>query len=204
MATIYDGVPVFVAVAGATALAADQNTTQNKLVLGLSEREVALPLSSWKNDSTLGWNYIGYSGAGPAGDPWAASNYWYNTTAPSDDTVEIPLCFAPEDMRITELNVWIKGATPIAPADTNEGEVALYSRLLDTTPANAVRVNEFGGATPWLVAPVTRYFATGLTIDITARTEYAIVITSPQDNGHGVRNNWCYGGSMKVMYHKGT
>jgi hypothetical protein len=204
MATIYDGVRVFTAAAGNTALAADQNTFQDKMILGLSEREIALPLCSAQEDTTLGWNYIGYSGAAPAGDPWASSNYWYNSTAPSDDTVEFPICFEPEDMRITELHAWVLGLAVPAPADTNKGEIALYSRLLDTTPSNAVRVNEFGGATPWEVGAVTKYSATGLSIDITARTEYSIVFTSPQDGGHGARNNWIYGCSIKVMFHKGT
>ncbi len=202
MALIYDGVPVFVAVPGATALAADQNTYQAKMILGLSEREVVLPLQTAETHNTTNWVYIGLDSFGAP--PFGATPFWSMPNNPAaNDVLEIPLCFAPEDMRITQIDVWVDALYNVGDAD--QGEIALYERPLSIAPGVTAVVQDVGGAAPWGVSgagTIENKTIGGLTLDITATSEYTLVFTS--QSVAAARNCKLYGASVHVMYHKGT
>lgn len=198
MATIYDGSRVYSAADGSLIKAADNNSFQDQMILGMKARVVPLPIQSGAGDR--GWTWIGISTANPGPPNWATSPYWRNNAIPTDDTLEIPLCFAPEDMRITRLDVWVSGTHNAG--DASFGEIALYKRLLDDVPANTVLVDEFGGATPWNTAGIDNYNTGAVTYDIAAGTEYTIVFSAQQ--AAAARDDRVYGASMTVMYHKGT
>ena len=202
MATIYDGARVFSAADAAQIFAADHNNFQDKMILGMAERPVVLPIQSAETHNATQWVYIGLDSFGAP--PFAATPYWSMPNNPAaHDVLEIPLCFAPGDMRITQVDVWVDSIYNAG--DASQGEIALYARPLSIAPGTTAVAQDVGGASPWGAsgAGTIENKTTGaIAIDVTASSEYTLVFTT--QNAAAARNCKVYGAAISVMYHKGT
>jgi hypothetical protein len=195
MATIYDGSRVFIANIGQTALAVDQNTFQDKMILGMEARMTAIPLSHGKSTEGVAtnWLYQGYQGSDPA--------YWEDPICGAAHIVEFPLLVR-EGERITELKLIVDGNNGGA-AGAN-GNVSLYRRQLTTTPPASALVqlidaDPWGQGGPGIGAVIG---ASGLTIDVASEYEYFIRCLSSTHGGAAFAE--IYGVMYISQFHKGT
>ena len=189
MATLYDGVPVFVPVAGATALASDQVALQAKLILGLEARYRPISLASAQQSDTGGWT-IGWNAAATPPMTWVSSGA---------GSVEI---LFPVDLReeevVTECHVTF---TCAAGAPTG-GSIVLYS-VPNTGIAAAVAESDFGCAGNfWDVdGTITTLNATGLSIEAKPDSYYFVGVIGPTAAAQVAT---LYGLRLRTEFHKGT
>jgi len=196
MANLFDGVRVVTAAAGNTALAADYNTIQDLLILGLASRSHALETAACKEreDAASAWTYRGLPGMDPP--------YWQHTTT-SPDVIILPLNGLRSAERITELVVLINGTHTTPPAGDN-GEIALYRRsVFSITPDAQILVQDLGGADPWdRAGTITRVTVSGLSIDIAINYAYYIYFRSHNEGAGDFIQ--LYGAKYISQFHKGS
>jgi hypothetical protein len=192
MATLYDGIAVFAAADGAVALAADQNTLQAKLILGLQARWKSVDIAFGKRDDTAtNWDFQCDGITVP---------YWDDSTGGSFTQCIIPCSFR-EDERITDVKVIVRG-NPGA-GGTGDGGIKLYEMDADVTPAVKSTIATLGGATPWATAGAwTEYTSSGLTHDCAADGTIHFDFTTHDRAVTG--NSQISACRVKTMFHKGT
>ena len=121
MATLFDGSRVATMAAGNTALAADQNTIQDKIILGFQVRTIGIPISDARGEGN--WSYQAYNPGGT--DP----DHWLNNVGTGGHVLVLPLKYLPDDTQIKSLGVIINGAKN----GTNGGTIELGRKQRDTT-----------------------------------------------------------------------
>ena len=95
MALLYDGDRVFDASTTTRWSQANVNSIQDLLILGLAERTIQLPLER------------AFEGVN-----WDFGATWYRHIHAAENDLWIPVIFAPEDVRITELYCAILNPSP--------------------------------------------------------------------------------------------
>ena len=193
MATLYDGIAVFAAADGAVALAADQNTLQAKLILGLQARWRGVDISLGKTHTAVSnWVYIC--------DGVANVPLWDDGTGGSFDSCNIS-ADCREDERITDVKVIVQGQP--GAGGSGDGAIKLFEMDADVTPAIKATIASIGGATPWATAAAwTEYTVSGLTYDADpAGTIHFDFMTHDRAT---TGNNKISAARIKTMFHKGT
>ena len=198
MATIYDGAAVFTAVAGATALAADQNTTQAQLIMGLEARtQILSPAMGHKEtQAASNWDF-----ECDAADP----PRWEDPVCNVQDNLIIPIPLRYKEY-VEDIYVNVSGAEGAAPG--NRGEIGLYYTYLDTTTPAApvmVSVQDLGGATPWNVGgAITTYSQVGLNLSAAATEDRTYFLYIQSHDGAAVSHARYYGCKIVTRFHIGT
>ncbi len=189
MATLYDGVPVFAPVAGATALAANQVALQAKLILGLEERAQGISLAGGVLGDAGGWT-IAWTIGGAPDLTWVSGGG-------AGQEILFPVNFRAAE-RITECHVTLAGAV----GNPTGGSIVLYKMPLDGAGV-AAAMSTFGCAGDFWDTDgvITAFSATGLTLDSSSTDSYFIGVQSP--TGAAVVCT-LYGIKLVTQFHKGT
>jgi hypothetical protein len=165
MGTLYDGIAVFAAADGAVALAADQNTIQAKLILGLQARWKGIDVCAAQEDTAGGSNWE-YNCDG------AAVGFWEDGTGGSLDKLKLPLFFRDGEY-LTDIKCVINGN--MGAGGSSDGTIKLYEMETDVTPAISATITNFGAASPWDVAGViTEYTVAGITAALDGTMSYLV------------------------------
>jgi hypothetical protein len=188
MATLFDGSRVATMVAGNTALASDQNTIQDKCILGFEGRPWVLPLCAGINNNAAGavgtWTYDG------------AADRWTDVTHTTGGLLWLPI-HLPSSAYVTNIDVWIEGD-----AAATGGSIDFYERPAAGSGGGAL--DNIATGNPWQtggVPSITKYSAAGLTRTLDSAKEYSIRFTNATGS---IPDTFVYGAAVTARFHVGT
>ena len=200
MATIYDGSRVFTAVAGQPAASSEQNTFQDKMILGMEERYITVPIQSAQ--ASAGWSWVDVQTSNPP--------YWSCTAAPPlNNDLLIPLPYTPAETYITEIGVIVDGN--VQAGDLTQGSINLWEQPINATPsaaaapaAGAVAIESGNPGAPWqLASTVTEHTSGAITFETVAKKQYFVHFEAASTVGPA-RVQYVYGVWYSAWFHKGT
>lgn len=188
MPTLADGTPVFTAVAGATALATDQNNLQAELIKHLGDQYM-YSQAAFNHGSNAAWNTWAFKGPGTDAVVNDLGCWWWETSDTTGDLLIFPLNMR-KTMVINEVTVEVAGTNTSTGGSIDlyygvntdaGGAGGLSSFDVDNGTANVFNTTDQGSDN---AVSYTRSTG-GITIGVSSQA--FIAITSPSGGGTPVR-----------------